>query len=306
MQQFTAVPCTTDRYYLGECARFDDVRNELLWVNVDRTEGTFFRATVDGPSVTIVARYTMPGALTAVAPFEDRDQGWIVACDDALVHLSGTGATTVLARPEAHQGGAVRTNDGAADPWGTFWIGSMARTAEPGRGSLYRYHEGAPLETVLTNLTIANGIGWSPDRRTMYYVDSGPGTLRAFDLDDSGAILTERLLVAFDVPREGTPDGLCVDVEGALWVAVWGGSEVRRYDPSGALLARVAVGTSQPSCCTIGGANGTTLYITTAQEDMSDEQLAAEPDAGRLFTCEVGVRGLPLNPYRPARHDRLF
>jgi sugar lactone lactonase YvrE len=151
--------------------------------------------------------------------------------------------------------------------------------------------------------TISNGIGWSPDRSVMYYVDSGPGTITSYDVDGTGEISHPRLFAQFDVATEGTPDGLCVDEEGGIWVAVWGGYEVRRYAPSGEVVARVRVPTAQPSCCALGGANATTLYITTAQEDLSSSQLDNEPDAGRLFAVNVGVTGRPLDPSRPSNSD---
>jgi len=147
-------------------------------------------------------------------------------------------------------------------------------------------------------VTISNGIGWSPDQRTMYYVDSGPGTIYAFDVDGRGDVSGKRVFAQFDTASQGTPDGLCVDEQGAIWVAVWGGYEVRRYAPTGEQLGSVRVPTAQPSCCAIGGANRTTLYVTTAQEGMAAEVLAREPDAGRLFCADVGVAGLALNPYR--------
>jgi len=303
MKQLTAQPCTTDQYFLGECARYDEVREELYWVNVAPDRGQFFRARANGTDVEIIQQYDFPGSFTALAPRATLADGWIVAMDDSLFSLTEAGDLTRLASPEAHNHGAVRSNDGAADPWGVFWIGSMSRTAEAGRGSLYRYHETFGVETVFEDLTIANGIGWSPDNRTMYYVDSGPGTIHRYDVDDHGGISNQRLFARLDVDSEGAPDGLCVDVEGNVWVAVWGGYEVRQYAPSGEQIGSVKVDTRQPSCPTIGGANGTTLYITTAQEDMSQELLAREPNAGRVFACEVGVRGLPINPYRPTLRD---
>lgn len=297
MNELVAQPCTTDLYELGESCRWDEVREELYWVDV--YAGRFFRAKVDGPRVDIIAEYQVQGAITALAPFEERSDGWIVAVNQSIERLDESGAVTELARPEGHQEKEVRTNDGAADPWGRFWIGSMAYNAEKGRGTLYRFHETTGVETIFGDVTISNGIGWSPDERTMYYVDSGPGTISAFRVDDSGEITDRRLLVQFNEEQEGVPDGLCVDAEGMIWVAVWGGYQVRRYSPRGELLARVMVSTAQPSCCAIGGANGTTLYITTAREDMSESLLTSEHDAGRLFCVDVGVKGLPLAPYRP-------
>lgn len=303
MQTWVAEPCTTDLFFLGESCRWDEVRGELYWVNVD--EGQFYRARADGARVEVIRRYDLGGYVSAIAPMEDRAAGWVVARDQSIFALSESGTLSELASPERRHAGEVRTNDGAADPWGRYWIGSMAFDAKEGRGSLYRYHETSGLETLLSGVTISNGIGWSLDDRSMYYVDSGPGTIYVFDVDDTGAVAHQRVFAQLDVPSEGTPDGLCVDAEGALWVAVWGGYEVRRYAPSGEIIGRVAVATAQPSCCAIGGANGTTLYVTTAQEDMSPELLAGEPEAGRLCCVDVGVAGLAINPYRPELRERI-
>lgn len=296
MDEFVATPCTTELFELGECCRWDDVRQELYWLDVPT--GRFFRARVDANEIEIQKTYELPGWVTAVAPIEDRSLGWIVAVDQSLYQLDESGEYKELASPEAHQAPEVRMNDGTADPWGQFWIGSMAFSAETGRGSLYRFHESSGAQVALHSVTISNGIGWSNDLRTMYYVDSGPGTVYAFDVDEHGSISQQRVFLQFDVEREGTPDGLCMDSEGALWLAVWGGYEVRRYSPDGEQLARVQISTAQPSCCALGGANGTTLYITTAREDMSEEQLAQEADAGRLFSVDVGVVGRSLWAYR--------
>jgi sugar lactone lactonase YvrE len=291
-----AEPCTTDDFFLGESCRWDEVRQELYWVNLDA--GEFFRASADGTRVDVIRRYDLGGYVSAVAPMENRSNGWLVARDQSLFSLSESGDLTELVSLEARSAGAVRTNDGAADPWGRFWIGSMAFDEEKGRGSLFSFHDSTGLATVLAGVTISNGIGWSVDRRTMYYVDSGPGTISTFDVDEHGDVTNQRVFAQLDALNEGTPDGLCVDAEGALWVALWGGYEVRRYAPSGEVIGRVKLSTAQPSCCAIGGANATTLYITTAQENMSRELLEKEPDAGRLFCVDVGVHGIALNPYR--------
>ncbi len=297
MQEFVAQPCTTDTYFLGECCRWDEVRGELCWVNIDA--GEFYRATANGPQVDIVRRYDLGAYVATIAPMVDRRNGWIVAQGPSIYSLSESGDLTELAAPEAASDGAVRMNDGSADPWGRFWIGSMAFDNAPGAGSLYRYHESTGSQLVFGDVTISNGIGWSPDGRTMYYVDSAPGTITSFEVDDRGDIRRPSIFAQFDVTSEGLPDGLCVDVEGAIWVAVWGGYEVRRYAPNGEQIGSVALDTAQPSSCAIGGANATTLYVTTAREDMTPDQLDQEPNAGRLFCVDVGVAGLALNPYRP-------
>lgn len=298
MKEFVAEPCTTDLYFLGESCRWDEVRGELLWVDLDA--GRFYRATADGPQVEIITSYEVEGTLTAVAPMKNRDEGWIVATNQSIAVLDLEGHLRELDRPEAAQASRVRMNDGAVDPWGSFWIGSMAYDAEPGLGNLYRYSDITGIETILQGLTISNGLGWSPDRRTMYFVDSGPSVVYAFDVDDEGSVSNQRILIQLGHENEGDPDGLCVDAEGALWVALWGGYEVRRYSPKGELIARVMIPTLQPACCAIGGANGTMLYVTTSSEDMSTEQLDLEPNAGRLFYVDVEVAGLALNAFGSA------
>jgi sugar lactone lactonase YvrE len=292
--------CTTEGYYLGECCRWDHVRQELSWVNIAPGSGQMFRASVVGSEITIHRRYDFEGSPTAFAPLAQVGDGWIVAMGQSLYLMDAEGGVQMVASPEERHADTVRTNDGIADPWGRFWIGSMAYDFAPGAASLYRFgREG--LRTIFEDVTISNGIGWSPDARTMYYIDSGPGTIQAFEVDESGEISSPRIFAHLDVDREGAPDGMCVDAEGGVWVAIWGGYEVRHYSPEGVLLGRVTLDTAQPSSCALGGPDGTTLYITTAQENMTVEQLEAEPHAGRLFCAEVGVRGLPLNAFDASR-----
>jgi sugar lactone lactonase YvrE len=273
---------------------------------VDVPTGRFFRARADAQQVDIQRTYELPGMVSCFAPLRDRSQGWIVALNQSIVQLEESGEFSELASPEADRAAEVRMNDGSADPWGRFWVGSMAFDERPGGGSLYLFHESIGTQTRIENVTVSNGLGWSPDGRTMYYVDSGPGVVYAFDVDAQGDISSRRDLIQLDVANEGAPDGLCMDEEGALWVAVWGGYEVRRYSPTGEQIARVQIPTAEPSCCSVGGANATTLYVTTAREYMSDELLEREVDAGRLFSVDVGVRGTPLLSYRqPMGDDQL-
>jgi len=297
VHEFVATPCTTDHYELGECCRWDDVRGELSWVDVPT--GRFFRARADAQQVDILRTYELPGWLTVVTPMKNRGDGWIVGLNQSICRLDELGVATEVARPEARHESTVRMNDGSADPWGRFWIGSMAFSEATGEGSLFRFHQSSGVEIVKTNVTVSNGLSWSPDHRTMYYVDSGPGAIYAFDVDEIGEISNQRVLVQFDVTSEGAPDGMCVDAEGALWVAVWGGYEVRQYSPLGEQIARVQISTAQPSCCAIGGVNGTTLYVTTAREKLSSETLDREAHAGRLYSVDVGVAGSALLSYDP-------
>ncbi len=155
------------------------------------------------------------------------------------LYVDEDGAVRELAQPEAGRVD-VRMNDGACDPQGRFWAGTMAYDEAPGAGVLYRLELDGSCTTVITGLTISNGIGWSPDGTTMYLADSGTGRVDAFDFDGaSGDVTGRRTIVAIDEPGVA-PDGLTVDEEGAIWVALWGGGAVHRYGPDGALAHRGA------------------------------------------------------------------
>jgi sugar lactone lactonase YvrE len=147
-------------------------------------------------------------------------------------------------------------------------------------------------------VTISNGLGWSPDHRTMYYIDTPTGRVDAFDYDQgTGAVSGRRPL--FEV-EDGDPDGMTVDDEGFLWVALWGGGAVRRYEPSGRPVTTVRVPVTNVTSCCFGGAFGSTLFITTSQRGLTREQLAAEPGAGHVFFVDPGVSGPPATPFTPA------
>lgn len=297
MDELVAEPCDIAPLELGESCRWDEQRAELLFVDV--LAGDFYRARVAGRELDVLERRHLEGHLTAVAPVAGDQGGWIVALTRSLCYLAPDGSLTELAGPEHHNAPHVRLNDGACDSAGRFWVGSMAYDSRPGAGSLYRFSEATGIEKMRGGVTISNGIGWSGDDETMFYVDSGAATIEAFAYDARSGQLGERRLVAeFDAALEGVPDGLCVDAEDNLWVAIWGGHEIRRYSPAGERRETVRVAAAQPSSCALGGPSGTTLYITTARDGLSAEQLAAEPDSGRVFRCEVGVAGRPLNRFR--------
>ena len=193
----------------------------------------------------------------------------------------------------------MRMNDGACDAQGRFWAGTIAYDESPGAGTLYRLELDGSCTTVLSGLTISNGIGWSPDGATMFLADSGTSRVDAFDFDaSSGDISRRRTIVAIQEPGVA-PDGLTVDEDGGIWVALWGGGAVRRYRPDGALLTVVPLPVDRPTSCVFGGPDRSTLFVTTARQGLDDEALSRQPHAGRVFRIEgLGVRGAPCAPYR--------
>jgi sugar lactone lactonase YvrE len=232
----------------------------------------------------------------AIAPIEG-DPGWLLAAGRNISYLRPDGELRLVAEVAP---GSTRMNDAACDPQGRFWAGTLADDQRPGGGSLYRLDRSGRTELILEGLTISNGLGWSPDGRTMYLADSGPGVIHAFRFDaEQGTISEDRLLV--DVPEEiGSPDGLTVDAEGDLWVAIYGGGRVQRYAPDGRLREELLVPAEQTTCCAFAGLGLHRLFVTTGTENWTDEQRRAEPGAGLVYMFETDATGRPAAPYRPA------
>ncbi|NHC46757.1 SMP-30/gluconolactonase/LRE family protein [Motilibacter aurantiacus] len=291
-------PVSAEVAELGEGPRWDAARSELLWVDIPA--GTLRRAGWEGGRLRTLAEHRLDVPLGAAAPAESPDGGWLLAAGTGLSWLSAEGGVRELAQPEA--GRDVRMNDAACDPAGRLWAGTMAYDERAGAGRLARCDLDGSVQIVGDGFTVPNGFGWSPDGRTMYHADSGHKVLRAYPFDVEGGSLGDpRVVVDFG---DGPPaDGITVDDEGTVWAALYGGGEVRRYDPSGRVLAVVAMPVSQPTAPCFGP--GTTLFVTTTRQGLSPEQLAAEPDAGRVFAVDVGVGGPPVRPFRGALPTRL-
>jgi sugar lactone lactonase YvrE len=289
-----AIACTTEQSILGEGARWDARRDELL--RVDISAGRVFRDRVANDGALVPVRsYQVTGTVGAIAPVEG-DEGWLLAAGRGFVHLSPDGSLRLLA--EVAPSG-TRLNDGACDPQGRFWAGTLADDYRAGGGALYRLDRNGRTELMLDGLTISNGLGWSPDGGTMYLADSGTRVVYMFTFDaEQGTISDGRALitVAEDV---GAPDGLTVDADGDLWVAIWGGGRVHRYSPDGVLQEALHVPVMQSTSCAFAGPGLNRLYITTATKGWSDEQRRAEPGAGLVYRFDTDAAGRPATPFRP-------
>jgi sugar lactone lactonase YvrE len=291
----SAVACTAEQTQLGEGVRWDDRRSEVL--RVDIVAGRVYRDRVqDDGALASVRVYELPWTVGMIAPIEG-DGGWLLGAGRGFVYLAPDGTHRTIA--EVSPGG-TRMNDGASDPQGRFWGGTLADDHHAGGGALYRLDQTGQAEQVLDGLTIPNGVGWSPNGRTMYMVDSGPRVIHAFAFDaDRGAISGGRVLVT--VPEElGAPDGMTVDAAGDLWVAIYGGGQVRRYSPEGVLREAHTVPARQSTCCAFAGPGLHWLYVTTATENWTDEQRSAEPAAGLVYRLDTDATGRPAAPFRPA------
>lgn len=214
--------------------------------------------------------------------------GLLLATERGLADFDpATGSLSIRVPLEAEPG--FRSNDGKIDVKGRFWWGTMDDDDGKRPGVLYRYDPDGRLEAVVGDIHIVNTVSCSPDGRTYYLADSKRGVIWAFDMDDAGGLSNRRVFVE----TEG-PDGSAVDADGYLWNAQWGSWRIVRYAPDGSLDRVVDVPVEQPSSCAFGGDDLTTLFITTAREDLSDEALARQPWAGSVLAFEAGVKGLPL------------
>jgi len=226
--------------------------------------------------------------------------GFTIQADGALLLFMDRGAiriwdrggisTIVEEMPEERE---TRFNDVIADPEGRVFCGTMATEKRP--GCLYRLDRDGTLSRILDGIGISNGLGFSPDRKRLYYTDSAKGEIYVFDYErESGTISNKRVLIRIPA-SEGEPDGLTVDAEGYIWSARWNGGRIVRYNPKGQEVLQVKLPAKKVSCLTFGGKDYRDIYITTAGGDNRDEE---GPGAGALFCVNLGIQGLAEFPSR--------
>ena len=266
---------------LGEGPCWDAESQSLYWVDI--TAERVHRLSAAG----VHSSWHVGAPAGAVVP--RAGGGLVVAAGNGFLALDPlTGAVSELATAPGQPG--TRMNDGKCDRAGRFYAGTMADDESPGRGSFYKLDTDGIVTEIFTGIGISNGLGWSPDDRLMYYTDSLDYRVDVLDYDLASGGLGERRPFATLGSGEVMPDGLAVDAEGGVWVAVWGGSIIQRYDADGQLTGVVRLPAANVTSCAFGGPALDQLYITTA----------AGPGrlAGALFTCVAGVAGLPTYPYR--------
>jgi sugar lactone lactonase YvrE len=270
---------------LGEGPIWDARAGELLWVDI--MAGIVHRL---DPATSADRALDAGQPVGAVVP--RASGGYALALRDGYAVADDAGVRLVAPVDEGRRD--LRMNDGACDSAGRFWAGTMHLDEVHGAGALYRLDADGAVETMLAGVTISNGIGWSPDDTRMYYVDTPTRGLDAFDFDAAEGAISNRRRIATVDESDGFPDGLAVDAEGCIWVALWEGWAVRRYSPGGELLAVVDVPAARVTKPAFGGPGLDRLYVTTAAPDAADH---AQPHAGGVFSADPGVRGLPPGTY---------
>lgn len=256
----------------------------LRWV--DMLAGDVLSLNDDG---TVGRRHVGSGVAAALRP--RRQGGAVIAVERGFALEEPDG--TIIHLDEVWSDTGVRMNEGGCDPDGRFYAGSMAYDRRPGGASVYRLDPDRSVHRVLEGVTISNGLEWSPDDSLAYYVDTDTYRIDIFDYDPEAGLTARRPFV--DMSDEGfRPDGLTVDTEGAVWVALSNGGAVRRYTADGKLDAHVPVPAQMVTACTIGGRDLDQLFITTSREK---QEPGTDPLAGSLFRLTVGSIGRPVREF---------
>ena len=272
---------------LGEGPCWDTASRTLYWIDIYAGEIHAYSPETGSDRVIPVGE-----PVGCLAPTKSGEL--IIASQSGISLLSPeTGLRKLLTHPESHLPGN-RFNDGKCDPAGRFLAGTMDNAEKEASGSLYSLSPDGTLNTLLTGVRISNGLAWSPDHATLYYIDTPTRTVMAFAYDlVTGGISQPRKAV--HVPAElGWPDGMTSDTDGHLWIAMWGGAALTKWDPAmGRLLQTIPIPALNVTSCAFGGEGLTDLHITSARKGMSDEQISRYPLTGGLFRLRTDVKGMP-------------
>ncbi|MEO6012992.1 MAG: SMP-30/gluconolactonase/LRE family protein [Devosia sp.] len=280
------------RCELGEGPFWHPLQERLFWFDI--LNKTLFSATAGG---IMVDRFTFDATVTAAGVI-DADH-LAIASSAGIFKLQISTDTRELISALEPDSTAVRTNDGRVNPAGGLWIGTMGlnNPSKVAAGALYQVRAGQ-VTKLRSDVYIPNANCFSPDGRTAYFADTPTGVIQQVSIDPETGLPNGEWREFVRVDGPGQPDGAVVDSEGFIWNAQWNGSRVVRYSPSGKVDRIVKLPVSKTTCPAFGGKDLKTLYITSAREGMSPDELAAEPNAGSVFAIEVDVPGLPENLFR--------
>lgn len=277
---------------LGEGAFWHHQAQVLYWVDIEGKKLHLYN-----PSKGINQSFDTPSRIGTVVPSSESEA--MVALEDGIHILNTTSGKLSLFSEIESDNPNNRMNDGKCDPSGRLWVGSMHLPQTSPEGKVYMVESDGSANVMIDSVTISNGIVWTKDTKTMYYIDTPTGYVRAYDFDNAtGAITNERKVI--EVPEsEGFPDGMTIDENDKLWIGLWNGNKVAQYDPlTGKMISSVVVPAHNVTACAFGGPDLDTLYITTARVDMSKEELDSLPLSGSIFKAVPGVKGVPSNHFK--------
>ena len=288
MQTLTSECVLDAKAILGEGPVWRSATNDLVWVDIESSKVCCF-----SPSKGENRSWNVGGKVGLAVPSQKGDL--ILGMTIGLARLDmQSGDVSPIIDPEKDYVNN-RFNDGKVDPKGRLWAGTMGLDEAPDVGSLYRLNRNLSIDNLFGNVSISNGMAWSADRKSFYYIDSPTRQIAVFDCDMNSGIVSNRR-VAFELPDGmGYPDGMCIDNEGMLWVALWQGWGVGRFNPCGELLCKIEVPVECVTSCCFGGENWDELYITTSSRDLDEAGRIQQPLAGGVFRCKPNISAPPTN-----------
>lgn len=285
----TIEPVLEHRCLLGEGPVWDADRQRILWVDILRGEIHQYFTLTEKHNIFKAGQMVGAIALTKTGSLIGALHHGFYYIDLENEHLEQ------ITDPEAHLP-ENRFNDGKCDPAGRFWAGTMSVTGKANAGKLYMLDTDHSVQTKIDGVSCSNGLAWSHDQKTFYYIDTGTQEVVAYDFHPANATIANKRTIIRIAPEEGYPDGMTIDSEGMLWVAIWGGGKVKRFNPAtGLCIGEIHLPVTLVTSCTFGGPTLRDLYITTARTGLTDVELLAQPLAGSIFV----VRGGCESEYAP-------
>lgn len=277
---------------LGEGPVWDWKRQQLFWVDIEGKKLHHF-----DPSGQKYTGRNFNGMIGAAVPAKSGNL--ILALESGLATFDPETEKLTEHQVLENHDSKIRYNDGKVCPNGNFWIGSMHKEFIPKTGNLYRVDNRFNAQITIPKTTISNGMAWSSDSKTFYFIDSPTYEVCSYDFEAENNSISNKKSIFKIADNYGSPDGMCIDSEGMLWIAHWGGNCVRRWNPeTGEVLEKVEVDAPHVTSCCFGGKDLDTLYITTARSGMTENQLKEFPSSGGLFFCRPHVKGTPINYFK--------
>jgi sugar lactone lactonase YvrE len=276
------------RCLLGEGPVWDAKRKAICWIDILR--GEIHEYNPDNQFHRTFSVHQMIGAVTIC-----KNGNLLAAMKNGFGFVDrNSGAVHMIGNPESHLPGN-RFNDGKTDPAGRFWAGTMSHTDEPERGGLYLLDKDLTITKKAENISISNGLAWSADHKTFYYIDTPTRRVFAYQYDKSTGEISNKRIIIQVAQEDGFPDGMTIDSENMLWIAHWDGWQVSRWNPeTGNKIKTIPLPAARITSCCFGGEDLRDLYITSARKELSEEELEKHPHAGSLFVIKnIGYNGLP-------------
>jgi sugar lactone lactonase YvrE len=269
---------------IGECPIWCHRTQTLWWIDV-------FKGLIHSSTDPRSPVHALPAPIGSIGLM--RTGGLMAATSRGIVLIGGDRQNPEFIADPIGDHETYRFNDGKVDPMGRFWVGTMRRDGTKD-GELWAVSRSGRTQKLLEGLSLSNGMGWSPDGRRFFHIDSNRWTLTAFDCDLAQPSLANGSIIhTFDDSGGNKPDGLAVSRDGDLWVTIWGGGRILRLSPAGAIKTEIKLPVSRPASCAFGGTDMRTAFVTTARYGLSATELEREPDSGSILSFEAGIEGLP-------------